>query len=146
MSEMAAASDNGERIEATVIIAGAGEGLLLRLDEPLSFWGGVDPTSGRITQVRHPQCGTSVAGRMLALPGTIGSSSSSAVMLELIRAGHAPAGLILIEPDAILLLGCIVAGEMDWSAPPAVQVPLDLMRNLVPGTYRQDADGLRRIE
>lgn len=131
-----------ELVAGKSLVSGDGRGDLLRLDEPLSFWGGVDPSTGRITQVRHPQCGASVAGRMLALPGTIGSSSSSAVMLELIRAGKAPAGLILVEPDAILLLGCIVAREMGWSAPPAVQVTRAGMKALVEGVYQIDAAGL----
>ena len=125
-----------------ILFAGAGSGELLKLDEPLSFWGGVDPASGRITQVRHPQCGVSVAGRMLALPGTIGSSSSSAVMLELIRGGNAPAGLVLAEPDAILLLGCIVAREMGWTAPPAVRVAGEAFQNLTQGQYVIDESGL----
>jgi predicted aconitase with swiveling domain len=132
-------------IEGTLLVEGAGIGRLLKLDEPLSFWGGVYPQTGRITQVRHPQCGQSVAGRMLALPGTIGSSSSSAVMLELIRGGHAPAGLVLVDPDAILLLGAIVAREMGWTAPPAVQVTAAAMRGLVDGEYTLDASGLDRV-
>ena len=32
--------------------------------------------------------------------------------MELVHAGHAPAALVLNEPDAILLLGLIVAREM----------------------------------
>lgn len=126
-------------LEGKILLNGHGEGELLRLDEPLSFWGGVDPASGRITQVRHPQCGISVAGRMLALPGTIGSSSSSAIMLELIRIGQAPAGLVLIEPDAILILGAVVAREMGWQAPPAIQIARDEMQALAGGTYRINA-------
>ena len=51
---------------------------------------------------------------MLFLPGTIGSSSASAVLLELVHDGRAPAALVLHEPDAILLLGLIVAREMGW--------------------------------
>ncbi len=125
-----------------ILVDGAGQGPLLKLDEPLSFWGGVDPASGRIIQVRHPQCGMSVAGRMLALPGTIGSSSSSAVMLELIRAGHAPAGLILAAPDAILLLGCIVARELGWTAPPAIRLAEGEFQKLTPGQYLIDESGL----
>ncbi len=126
-------------LEGKILLNGHGEGELLRLDEPLSFWGGVDPASGRITQVRHPQCGISVAGRMLALPGTIGSSSSSAIMLELIRIGQAPAGLVLVEPDAILILGAVVAREMGWQAPPAIQIARDEMQALAGGTYRINA-------
>jgi predicted aconitase with swiveling domain len=133
-------------VAGKMLLTGEGRGLLLRLDEPLSFWGGVDPATGRITQVRHPQCGANVAGRMLALPGTIGSSSSSAVMLELIRADRAPAGLILVEPDAILLLGCIVAREMGWSAPPAMQLTRAEMDALDEREYGIDAHGLRRID
>ena len=59
---------------------------------------------------------------MLFLPGTIGSSSASAVLLELIRAGLAPAAIVMHEPDAILLLGLIVAREMGWTAPPALKL------------------------
>lgn len=130
-------------MSGTVLMPGKAEGPLLRLGAPLSFWGGVDPATGRIIQVRHPQCGASIAGTVLALPGTIGSSSSSAVMLELIRGGNAPAALLLAEPDAILLLGCVVAREMGWTPPPAVRVDSDAFGKLTPGQYVIDESGLR---
>jgi predicted aconitase with swiveling domain len=60
-----------------------------------------------------------IAGKVLFLPGTIGSSSASAVLMELVHAGNAPAALVLHEPDAILLLGLIVAREMGWETPVA---------------------------
>jgi uncharacterized protein len=87
----------------------------LILTEPISFWGGVDPKTSRIADVRHPQRGAEIAGTILFLPGTIGSSSASAVLLELIHRGIAPAAIIMREPDAILLLGVIVAREMGWN-------------------------------
>ena len=59
---------------------------------------------------------------VLFVPGTIGSSSAAAVLLELVHAGHAPAALVLHEPDAILLLGLIVAREMGWPTPVAVKL------------------------
>ena len=107
-----------------VLIAGASDahGEALVLSAPISFWGGVDPKTGRIADPRRPEAGESVAGRVLFLPGTIGSSSASAVLLELVRAGLAPAAIILHEPDAILLLGLIVAREMGWRHPPALQL------------------------
>jgi predicted aconitase with swiveling domain len=46
-------------------------------------------------------------------------------MLELVHAGHAPAAIVLHEPDAILLLGCIVAREMGWLGPPALKLHRD---------------------
>jgi len=106
-----------------ILITGAdagGEALVLT--RPISFWGGVDPKTGSIADPRHPEAGESVAGRVLFLPGTIGSSSASAVLLELVHAGLAPAAIVLHEPDAILLLGLIVAREMGWRHPPAIRL------------------------
>src|SRR6478609_12013889 len=83
------------------------QGTVLALTHPISFWGGVDPRTGDIIDARHPQRGACVAGRVLALPGTIGSSSASAVLLELVHAGRAPTAILMAEPDAILLLGLV---------------------------------------
>ena len=108
---------------AEILVPGrAGEGEALVLTAPISFWGGVDPQSGRIADVRHPQHGETIAGRVLFLPGTIGSSSASAVLMELVHNGHAPAALVLHEPDAILLLGLIVGWEMGWRTPVALRL------------------------
>ncbi|MFH1796012.1 MAG: DUF126 domain-containing protein [Pseudomonadota bacterium] len=110
-------------MQGEILVEGrAGQGEALVLDAPISFWGGVDPKTGRIADVRHPQHGESIAGKVLFLPGTIGSSSASAVLLELVHNGHAPAALVLHEPDAILLLGLIVAREMGWETPVAVRL------------------------
>ncbi len=109
--------------QGEILVAGeAGSGPALVLSAPISFWGGVDPKSGIIADVRHPEHRRSVAGCVLFLPGTIGSSSASAVLLELVHNGHAPAALVLHEPDAILLLGLIVAREMGWRTPIAVRL------------------------
>ncbi|TGP20502.1 MULTISPECIES: DUF126 domain-containing protein [unclassified Mesorhizobium] len=108
---------------AEILVPGkAGEGDALVLTAPISFWGGVDPETGRIADVRHPQHGEIISGRVLFLPGTIGSSSASAVLMELVHNGRAPAALVLREPDAILLLGLIVAREMGWETPVAVRL------------------------
>ena len=120
---------------------GTVEGPVLALTAPLSFWGGVDPSTGRIIQVRHPQCGQSIAGTVLALPGTIGSSSSSAVLLELIRLDIAPAALLLAAPDAILLIGCVVGREMGWKPPPAFRLDEAGQARLPAGRITLLADG-----
>ena len=94
----------------------------LALTAPISFWGGVDPKTSKIVDVRHPQHGMAISGTILMLPGTIGSSSASAVLLELIHRNIAPAAIILHEPDAILLLGVLVAREMGWATPGAYRL------------------------
>ena len=102
------------------LFPGEAAGPLLVLRAPLSFWGGVDPATGCIIAVRHPQCGQSIAGTLLVVPDPIGSSSSSSVLLELIRLSLAPAGIVLGRPDAILVVGCIVAREMGYAPPPVL--------------------------
>ena len=65
-----------ETIRVEDLLPGTGAGTVLALTAPISFWGGVDPRTGTIIDARHPQCGQSVAGRVLGLPGTIGSPRS----------------------------------------------------------------------
>ncbi len=109
--------------QAEILVPGReASGAALVFSAPISFWGGVDPKTGRVVDVRHPQHGDCIAGRVLFLPGTIGSSSASAVLLELVHADRAPAAIVLHEPDAILLLGLIVAREMGWETPPALKL------------------------
>jgi uncharacterized protein len=109
--------------QAKVLVPGpAVQAEALVLTAPISFWGGVDPKTSMIADVRHPQHGMEIKGRALLIPGTIGSSSASAILLELAHRGIAPAALVLHEPDAILLLGLLVAREMGWNAPGAWQM------------------------
>jgi predicted aconitase with swiveling domain len=128
-------------MKARPLLPGAAAGPVLRLSAPLSFWGGVDPKTGDIIQVRHPEVGKNIAGTILCLPATIGSSSSSAVLLELIRLGKAPAALIMGAPDAILLIGCLIAREMGWNAPPAFALEAGDQAGLVQPRYALAASG-----
>lgn len=91
------------------LVAGAAEGALLFADIGLSFWGGVDPCSGEIIDRHHPLSGEYLAGCVLAIPSGRGSCTGSSVLMELISNGHAPAALVLAEPDEILTLGVLVA-------------------------------------
>ncbi|QYM71995.1 DUF126 domain-containing protein [Pseudochrobactrum sp. Wa41.01b-1] len=120
-----------DTLQAKILVAGAAvEAAGFALTAPISFWGGVDPQTGLIANVRHPQYGQSVSGKVLCLPATVGSSSAAAVLLELVHSNRAPAAIILHEPDAILLLGLIVAEEMGLTIPPAYQLDRDTYAGL----------------
>lgn len=125
-----------------LVVGDAGSGPALVLSAPISFWGGVDPRTGTIVDVRHPEHGQSIAERVLFLPGTIGSSSASAVLMELMHGGNAPAALVLHEPDAILLLGLIVAKEMGWRTPVAVKLDSAHYVGFAGRSVAVSADGL----
>lgn len=129
-----------------LVEGGPGAGPALVLSAPISFWGGVEPSTGRIADVRHPEHGLRIAGTVLFLPGTIGSSSASAVLLELVRGGNAPAALVLHEPDAILLLGLVAAKEMGWETPPAVRLDRAAFAPFAGRRVRVGTDGAVTIE
>lgn len=112
----------GIRVKGTVLAGGVAKGLALCLTEPLSFWGGVDPATGEVIDARHPQRGASVTGRVLVMGSVRGSSSSSSVLAELVRAGRAPAAILLGEPDLILAVGAAVAEELYGIRVPIVHV------------------------
>lgn len=110
-------------LQGEVLIAGpAVVADTLVLTAPISFWGGVDPRTSAVTDSRHPQFAQKMAGRAVVIPATVGSSSAAAILLELVHAGIAPAAIVLHEPDAILLLGLIVANEMGMRVPIAVRL------------------------
>ena len=110
---------------ARVLIDGVAQGCVVRLSQPISFWGGVDPANGLITQPLHPNFGAEIAGTILALPGMIGSSSSSAIMLELLQNDVAPAALVMSKVDAILGLGVAAAEEIGLNGIPVLQCPIE---------------------
>jgi predicted aconitase with swiveling domain len=122
----------GHRVKGRVLADGAAHGLALVLGEPLSLWGGMDPASGAIIDVRHPQVGASVTGRVLVMRSVRGSSSSSSVLAESVRAGFAPAAILLGEPDLILAVGAAVAEELYGVPVPVLQLApaeLDAVRD-----------------
>ena len=94
------------------LLDGTASAEALVLTEPLSFWGGLDTTSGTIVDRRHPQVGEIVAGKILVMPNGRGSSSSPSVLAEAIRLRTAPAGIVLGEADEIVLIGALVAEEL----------------------------------
>ena len=108
-----------------VLTDGTAYGRLLMLDAPISFWGGVDPNTGCIVDPRHPNSGESLSGRVLAVERTIGSSSSSAILLELLRIRRAPAAILMGRADAILSLGVIVGRELGYETIPMLELGAD---------------------
>jgi len=78
----------------------------------LSFWGGIDPTTGDVVDRTHPLAGRSVRGAALCLPSARGSCTASQVLLELVLNGIAPAAIVLRDVDGLACVGAIVAQEI----------------------------------
>ena len=109
--------------QADVLCPGSAAGTVLRFSAPISFWGGINPETSQVTLAGHPQQGCAIKDTICVLPQLIGSSSSSAVLLELLYIGMAPRAIILGERDAILPMGVVVASQMGWSGIPVFLLP-----------------------
>lgn len=120
------------RLTGWRITSGTARGTVLRLDEPVSFWGGIGP-DGTIIDVHHPQHGETVTGRILLMRSGRGSSSGTYVLAELLRLGLAPAGIVLTEPDGIIATGALVAAELYGYAMPVASVSPEVYDHLRDG-------------
>ena len=102
----------GRIIQGIPVVPGKAQGKALVSSEPISFWGGYDFHTGEIIDRRHPLSGQVAKGCILAVPFTRGSSTTTAVLLEAIRAGTAPAAILTTGVDSFFALASVVAREM----------------------------------
>src|SRR5690349_9339470 len=107
-------------LQGKVIIPGEVHGSVLVGNEPLSFWGGYDWKTGEIIDRRHILSGAIARDKILAVPFTRGSSTTTAVLLEAIRAKTAPAAILTTDTDFFFALASVVADELYASPLPLV--------------------------
>jgi predicted aconitase with swiveling domain len=137
----------GSVIHGRPLVAGEAEGDLMVTAEPLSFWGGYDQQTGEVIDRHHPLAGRVAAGRILALPGSRGSSTTTAVLLEAIQAGVAPAAFLVSLPDTYFALASIVSDALFGRSVPIVQLSPDDLERLADGSHVSiDQDGTVRLE
>lgn len=110
---------------AQSILPGQASGQVLACNEPISFWGGVDPATGLVIDVHHPLAGQSITGRVLVLPGTRGSCTGSGVLLDMVLNGKGPAALIFAEPEDVVTLGAMIGAAMFGLPLPVLRLSRD---------------------
>ena len=120
-------------ISGRPVVAGEAEGEALVTHDALSFWGGYDFHTGEIIDKHHPLAGVCAAGRVLAVPFTKGSSTTTAVLLEAVRAGTAPAAILTTGVDSFCALASIVADVMYGKSFPVVALEPDDFETLETG-------------
>ena len=90
------------------LVKGKAEGEALVAPTTLSFWGEVDPVSGRVIASGHPLEGQSLRGKVLVIRSTKGSSATPMVIGLAHREGNAPAAFVNTDVDCLAVLGCVV--------------------------------------
>jgi len=120
-------------LQCRVLNAGAARGVVIRLDAPLSFWGGYDPSNGTVIDQRHPQAGVTVAGQVIVLPSSRGSAGTPAGVAESLRAGHGPSAIVIASDDVNIAIGAMVADKLYASSTPVVAIDLGDLESLHSG-------------
>jgi len=112
---------SGRRLKVVgVLNPGTAHGRILKLSEPLSFWGGFNPVDGRIIDRSHPQAGQSITGTMLALPGSRGSAGTPGGVADALRRKVGPGAIVLLAPDVNITTGAQVADRLYETETPVV--------------------------
>jgi len=109
----------------------SGETLVTKMG--ISFFGGVDPETGKVVEKGHELEGQSIAGRVLVFPTGKGSTVGSYTLYRLKKAGLAPAAIVNAEAETITAVGCIIS-----DIPCVDQIPIDQLKTGM--QIRVDAD------
>ncbi len=112
-------------IQGMVLNPGSAAGEVIRLDEPLSFWGGYDPATGMVIDQHHPQSGVVVRQKILVLPSSRGSAGTPAGVAESIRTGHGPSAIVIGSSDVNIAIGAMVADMLYSSDTPVLAITLE---------------------
>lgn len=102
------------------ISPGSAEGEALATSMGISFYGGIDPETGRVTEKGHDLEGQSIGGKILVFSTGKGSTVGSYTLYRLKKAGKAPAAILNAESETITAVGCIISG-----IPCVDQIPID---------------------
>lgn len=91
----------GGMVEASAIVS----------DIPFGFWQGIDPQTGIIINRRHPLYGKSIKGKVFVFPYGRGSTGNPGVFLEAVRNKVAPAAMINISSEPMIIVCSLLAEE-----------------------------------
>jgi predicted aconitase with swiveling domain len=118
---------------------GSGEGEALVTQQGLSFLGGVDPETGKVTEVGHELYGKTLAGKILVLPTLKGSAGGMWIIIRLAAAKKAPKAIVVSQADTILVGAVIIGG-----IPTVDALPPEVFQSLKTGDHIK-VDGTKGI-
>ena len=107
-------------LHGRTISRGMASGKVLKLNEPLSFLGGVDGATGELKVEKEGN----VSGRILVFPRGKGSTVGSFVMYDLMVHGKAPSAVINTSAETIVATGAVIS-----SIPMVDSVDVDLIHD-----------------
>ena len=91
------------------IYNGLAKGTAIVTKDAISFYGGVDPQTGKIVEAGHELEGQSITGKILVFPTGKGSTVGSYTMYQMKKSKTSPAAIINEQIDTIIAVGCIIS-------------------------------------
>jgi len=90
------------------VAGGCAEGEALVTREAISGWGGIDPMTGTVIEIRHELRGVSFKDKILVFPGAKGSSGWSNAFHMARLANAAPKAMVFNVMNTKIALGAVV--------------------------------------
>jgi predicted aconitase with swiveling domain len=99
----------GMIFEGRIIKYGKVEGEALVSNQPIGFFGGVDPNNGLVIEKGHTLEGKNISGKILIFPTGKGSTVGSYVLYRMKKNNVAPIAIINEECEPIVAVGAIIS-------------------------------------
>jgi len=95
------------------------EGEAVVSSRPFGFWQGIDPQTGIVIDKRHDLYGASLRGKVFVFPFGRGSTGTPGIFLEAVRNGCAPAAIVNVKSEP-MIVACALLAEAFFR----VQIPI----------------------
>ena len=97
------------KLSGRKVYKGIAEAEAIVTKDGISFYGGVDPDTGKVVEVGHELEGQSITGKVLVFPSGKGSTVGSYTMYRMKKNNTAPAAIVNKEIETIIAVGCIIS-------------------------------------
>ena len=97
------------KLNGRKIYKGIAEAEAIVTKDGISFYGGVDPETGKVVEVGHELEGKSITDKVLVFPTGKGSTVGSYTMYRMKKNNTAPAAIVNEKIDTIVAVGCIIS-------------------------------------
>ncbi len=97
------------KLKGRKIYKGIARGEAIVTKDGISFYGGVDPDTGKVVEVGHQLEGQSITGKILVFPTGKGSTVGSYTIYRMKKNNTAPAAIVNEQIDTIIAVGCIIS-------------------------------------
>ena len=97
------------KLSGRKIYKGVVEAEALVTNDAISFYGGIDPDTGKVVETGHELEGVKITGKILVFPTGKGSTVGSYTMYRMMKNKTAPAAIVNEQIDTIIAVGCIIS-------------------------------------